>query len=240
MIIEVCANSVESALIAEKAGANRLEVCSELGIGGITPSYGVLIRIREMVSIPVHILIRPRSGHFCYSDIEFDVMLSDIDRCVEMGFEGIVSGVLNPDFTLDRARTATLVERADGLKFTFHRAFDWVVDPFETLTELEDIGVHYILSSGQGKTAAEGMPLLKKLLEKAVNCTIIPASGIRSEIAHELQGLGFSALHLSGINRYPNLDASAKISMMTPELLSDDAIVLTDGEIIEDVIKTVK
>jgi copper homeostasis protein len=240
MIIEVCANSVESAVIAEKAGADRLEVCSELGIGGITPSLGVLTRIREMVSIPVHILIRPRSGHFSYSDLEFDVMLSDIDRCAEMGFEGIVSGVLRPDFTLDRARTAALVERAAGMKFTFHRAFDWVVDPFETLAELETIGVDNILSSGQRNRAVEGMPLLKKLLGKAVNSTIIPAAGIRSPFALELKELGFSALHLSGINLYPELDASSKISMMSPGLLSDDSIALTDGEIIEQVIKTVK
>ncbi|MGB5693976.1 MAG: copper homeostasis protein CutC [Flavobacteriaceae bacterium] len=240
MIVEVCANSVESALIAEKAGADRLELCSELGIGGITPSYGVLSRIREMVTIPVHILIRPRSGHFSYSDAEFSVMLADIDRCVEMGFEGIVSGVLHPEFILDKDRTMALVERAAGRQFTFHRAFDWVADPIQTLSELEAIGVDNILSSGQGNTALEGMGILKELNYKAVNCKIIPAAGIRSEIALELRALGFTAIHLSGINMYQNLDSGSKVSMMTPGLLSEDAIALTDNEIIEDVIKTVK
>lgn len=240
MIVEVCANSLESALIAQQAGADRLEVCSELGIGGVTPSYGVLTKIREMLSIPVHILIRPRSGDFSYSDIEFDVMLSDIDLCVKMGFEGIVSGVLNRDFTLDKARTTALVERAAGLQFTFHRAFDWVVDPLHTLTELEAIGVNNILSSGQGKNAVEGMGLLNKLLQRAANCTIIPAAGIRSETAIKLKKLGFSAIHLSGINQYPTLVTPPKVPMITKDLLAEDRIAVTDHEIIAEVIKTVK
>lgn len=240
MIVEVCANSLESALIAQEAGADRLEVCSELGIGGVTPSYGVLTKIREMLSIPMHILIRPRSGDFSYSDIEFDVMLSDIDLCVKMGFEGIVSGVLNRDFTLDKARTTALVKRAAGLQFTFHRAFDWVADPLHTLTELETIGVNNILSSGQGKNALEGMGLLNKLLQKAVNCTIIPAAGIRSETAMKLKKLGFSAIHLSGINQYPTLVIPPKVPMITKDLLAEDRIAVTDHEIIAEVIKTVK
>ncbi len=240
MIVEVCANSVESAMIAEKAGADRIEVCSELGLGGITPSYGILAEIRDKVSIPVHILIRPRSGHFTYSSIEFDVMLSDIDRCVEMGFKGVVSGVLNHDLSLDKTRTALLVERAGGLQFTFHRAFDWVKDPFETLVQLENMGVDNILTSGQGRSASEGKALLKQLHLRATKCTIIAAAGIRSEIASELKELGFSAIHLSGVKLSPYMDAPPKISMMSPGLFSEDAMVLSDQGVLEDVIKTVK
>ena len=240
MIVEVCVNSVESAMIAENAGADRLEICAELGIGGLTPSYGLLAKIKELVNIPAHVLIRPRSGHFSYSDIEFEVMLSDIDRCVDMGFEGIVSGVLHPDYTLDKDRTMALVERAAGLEFTFHRAFDWVLDPIKTLGDLEDIGVDNILSSGQGNSALEGLPLLRELHRRAVKCTIIPAAGIRSEVAQELNKLGFSVIHLSGVKLYQNLHTGPKVSMMTPGLLSETAMALTDGDIIEDVIKTVK
>lgn len=94
MLVEVCANSLESALNAEKAGANRIELCSELAVGGVTPSYGVLKAVREKISIPVRVLIRPRSGDFTYSDEEFNIMKNDIELCVEMGFDGIVSGVL--------------------------------------------------------------------------------------------------------------------------------------------------
>lgn len=240
MIVEICANSVESARIAEKVGADRIEVCSELGIGGITPSYGILAGIREQVSIPVHILIRPRSGHFCYSDTEFEVMVADIERCVDMGFDGIVSGVLNQDLSLDKMRTAALVEKAAGLQFTFHRAFDWVVDPFQTLTELEDIGVDNILSSGQEKSASEGKELLNELRQEANSCTIIAAAGIRSEIALELRELGFSAIHLSGVKLLPFLNIPPRVSMMSPHLLTEDGFVLTDQVIIEDVIKSVK
>ncbi|MGI9546804.1 MAG: copper homeostasis protein CutC [Flavobacteriaceae bacterium] len=237
MIVEVCANSLESALIAEQAGADRLEVCAELGIGGITPSYGVLLKIKEMLSIPAHVLIRPRSGDFSYSDIEFDVMLSDIDRCVDMGFEGIVSGVLHRDFTLDIERTAALVERSAGLQFTFHRAFDWVADPLRTLAELEAIGVNNILSSGQAKNAVEGLELLEKLLQGAANSTIIPAAGIRSDSALKLKKLGFSAIHLSGVNQYPTLLSPPKVPMITKSLLAEDRIAVTELEIIEEVIK---
>jgi copper homeostasis protein len=240
MIVEVCANSVESAMIAEKAGADRIEVCSELGTGGITPSYGILAAIRKRLTIPVHVLIRPRSGHFSYSDIEFEVMLSDIERCVDMGFEGIVSGVLMPDLNLDKRRTALLVARAAGLQFTFHRAFDWVVDPFQTLAGLEDIGADNILSSGQQSSAGAGKELLIKLQQKASSCTIIAAAGIRSEIALELKELGISAVHLSGANRRRYLDTPPKLSMMNPGLFDEDGIVLTDQGIIEDVIKSVK
>ncbi len=93
MLVEVCANSLESALNAQKAGADRIEICSELGVGGITPSYGLLKSLKERIFIPIHVLIRPRSGDFTYSETEFDIMKNDIALCVEMGFQGIVSGV---------------------------------------------------------------------------------------------------------------------------------------------------
>ncbi len=139
MMVEVCANSLQSALNAQQAGADRLEICSELGVGGVTASYGLLKKIKEKISIPVHVLIRPRSGDFSYSDTDFEVMLSDIDTCLKLGFEGIVCGVLDPDFKVDIERTKILREAAGGIQFTFHRAFDWVDDPLQALAELESV-----------------------------------------------------------------------------------------------------
>jgi copper homeostasis protein len=240
MIVEICANSAESAVIAEQAGADRVELCSELGVGGITPSLGLLEKIKETLTIPAHVLIRPRSGDFSYSDSEFDIMLSDIDRCVEMGFEGIVCGVLNRDLSLDTLRTAALVERAAGLQFTFHRAYDWVTNPIQTLTELEAIGVDNILTSGQAKSARQGMPLLEKLLQKAVKSTIIPAAGIRSETALKLKQKGFSTIHLSGVKKHITLPSPPGVPMISKDLIVEDAVAVTDHSIIEEVIKTVK
>src|SRR6056297_3221779 len=109
MIVEVCANSLQSALIAQEAGADRIELCSELAVGGITPSYGLLKAVREKISIPVNVLIRPRSGDFTFSDDEFEIMKTNIALCIELGFNGVVSGALHPDFSLDVERTKELV-----------------------------------------------------------------------------------------------------------------------------------
>ena len=112
MIVEVCANSLESARNAERAGANRIELCSELGVGGVTPSAGLIQLVKRELSIPVHVLIRPRGGHFTYSDAEFEVMKADILACKALGVHGIVSGILMDDFSLDVGRTKVLVELA--------------------------------------------------------------------------------------------------------------------------------
>ena len=240
MIVEVCANSLQSALNAQQAGADRLELCSELGVGGITPSYGLLKKIKEQITIPVHVLIRPRSGDFSYSDADFEVMLSDIDTCLELGFAGIVSGVLNTDFTVDIERTKILRRATTGIQFTFHRAFDWIKDPLQTLKELESIGVDNILTSGQSNTAVEGVPLLKALLENAKQCTIIPAAGIRAENVEVFKEIGFSAIHLSGVSTTTTLSGPPKISMNTSSLLVEDKVALSDPELLEALINTVK
>lgn len=240
MTVEVCANSVESALQAQQSGADRLEVCSELGIGGISPSYGFLKQIKEKITIPVHVLIRPRSGDFSYSDTDFEVMLSDIAFCKEMGFEGIVSGALFNDCTLDTERIAGLRKASEGMEFTFHRAFDWVKNPRQSLKNLEALGVDNILTSGQARSAIEGISLLKALLEEAGSSTIIPAAGIRPENAKMFKDAGFMAIHLSGVRMHRNLEHVPELKMYNPELIADDWIPITDPDLIRQVIKTVK
>ena len=240
MLVEVCANSLESAINAQKAGADRIELCSELAVGGITPSYGLLKAVKTHISIPVHVLIRPRSGDFTFSDQEFNIMKTDIDLCVELGFEGIVSGVLQKDFTLDAKRTEELVVLSKGLKFTFHRAFDWVKNPFETLDQLEALGVDYILSSGQQKTALEGIDLLTELHQKRTSCTIMPGSGINESNAGKFIEKGFKAIHLSGTKFHHTLYEVPRVSMNSTNFLNDDAIAISDLERIESVVNKVK
>lgn len=240
MIVEVCANSLESALNAQKSGADRIELCSELGVGGITPSYGLLKTTRQHIVIPVHVLIRPRSGDFTYSDIEFEIMKKDIELCVELGFDGIVSGILFSDGMLDIERTQELLSISTPLKFTFHRAFDWVKDPLVVLGQLEAMGVDTILTSGHQKSAFEGLELLKELHQRSSKIVIMPGSGINPGNIHHFIAGGFGAVHLSGSKFNKVMDTPPKVSMNSPSFLRDDAIAVTDGSIIADVVDTVK
>ncbi|MEH6746330.1 MAG: copper homeostasis protein CutC [Maribacter arcticus] len=240
MLVEVCANSLESALVAEHAGADRIELCSELAVGGLTPSYGLLKAVKEQVSIPVHVLIRPRSGDFTYSDSELDIMLTDIALCKELGFEGIVSGVLNKNFTLDVERTRKLKSSAGHLKFTFHRAFDWVKDPLSTLKLLDDLQIDYILSSGQQKSAALGIELLSELEQQNSRVQIMPGSGINTSNVDVFISRGFNALHLSGTSMIQTLTKTPPISMNSSGFLSDDYVAITQLQNIKAVVTKVK
>ena len=240
MLVEVCANSLESALIAERAGADRIELCSELAVGGITPSYGLLKAVREQISIPVHVLIRPRSGDFTYTDNELNVMLINIGLCVELGFDGIVSGILLKNFTLDVERTRRLKAASGDLKFTFHRAFDWVLNPMDTLKQLENLQVDYILSSGQKKSAQEGIELLTELHARASKIQILPGSGINSHNVELFKEKGFNAVHLSGTEMIETLPKTPKVSMNSPRFLSDDHKAVSQLGNIKDVVDKVK
>ena len=165
MIIEVCANSYESAINAEVGGANRVELCKDLHLDGITPDNEVVIKTLNKLKIPVFILIRPRSGDFVYTNEEFKLMKSDIIKFKKLGCNGIVSGVLNTDNTIDIKRTKELIQLSRPLEFTFHRAFDKIVNPIEGLEELIEIGADRVLTSGQEDSAIKGIKLIAKLIE---------------------------------------------------------------------------
>ena len=180
MIIEVCAESYEYAVNAEKAGADRIELCQDLHLDGLTPTYEAAKKTIHELNIPVFILIRPREGNFNYSNEEYELMKADIVKFKEMGCKGIVSGVLNEDNTIDIKRTKDLVELSRPLEFTFHRAFDKIADPFKGVEQLINMGANRILTSGQKETAVEGLELIKKLIEIADNRIIIMSgSGIK-------------------------------------------------------------
>lgn len=240
MIVEVCANSLESALNAQEAGADRIELCTELAVGGITPSFGLLQLVREHISIPVNVLIRPRSGDFTYSHLEFEIMKRDIALCTELGFDGIVSGVLSKDFSLDYERTKELIEVSGPLQFTFHRAFDWVGDPVAALGQLQELGVDTILSSGQQNSSVNGMDLLIKLLKESKGCVIMPGGGIRDTNVLEFKKKGFAAVHLSGVKFHKTLGRTPMIPMSSPGFLRDDEIAISDLGILKEVVRLVK
>lgn len=240
MIVEVCANSLESALNAQKAGADRIELCAELAVGGVTPSFGLLQLVKEYISIPVNVLIRPRSGDFTYSDLEFEIMKRDVALCRELGFNGIVSGVLSKDLTLDYERTKELIAASRPLEFTFHRAFDWVTDPVATLRQLQELQVDTILSSGQQISSVEGMDLLNRLSKECKDCVIMPGGGIRDTNVVEFKKKGFMAVHLSGIKFHRTLGQKPQIAMSSPGFLKDDEIGISDLATLKEVVRLVK
>lgn len=181
-ILEIATSDFATTQSAVEGGADRIELCANLAEGGTTPSYGLIQRCRESFDVPIFPIIRPRGGDFLYSKDEYEIMVSDVKLCKQIGCDGIVFGLLNMDGSIDVARTSELVELAYPLEVTFHRAFDRCRDPFEALEELIQIGCQRILTSGQKPTAPEGVELLAALEEKADGRIIImPGSGVRRE-----------------------------------------------------------
>ena len=197
--LEICANSVLSSIEAQKGGAYRVELCAAIPEGGTTPSYGEIALAKELLQIQLHVIIRPRGGDFRYSELEHKIMLKDIEMCRELGVDGIVIGCLTPQGDVDMQRNRELINAADNMNVTFHRAFDMCRDPLESLENIISLGCSRILTSGQQSKAEQGISLLKKLVEQAGERIIImPGSGINEgNIARIAAETGASEFHLS-------------------------------------------
>ena len=201
MIIEVCAESYEYAVKAEKAGADRIELCKDLQLDGLTPDYESAKRTIDTLEIPVFILIRPREGDFIYSHEEFELMKRDILRFRKMGCKGIVSGVLNSDNSIDIKKTKELVELSRPLEFTFHRAFDKVNNPLYEIENLIGLGIDRVLTSGQKEKAIDGLVLLKQLNSISNNrIKIMPGGGINK--SNIVNFVNFEEIHGSFKNGF--------------------------------------
>lgn len=239
MLVEVCCNSLKSAINAERAGADRIELCMELGVGGITPSSGLLTMVKRKLSVPVHVLIRPRSGHFTYSENEFEVMEANIEYCKKIGVQGIVAGVLLENHQLDVERTKQLVELSKPLHFTFHRAFDWVQDPKAALIQLEKMGVSTILTSGKQRAALDGIEALKRW-QGSSKIEIMAGGGVNAENARLFKDAGLGAIHLSGTTFGNTVNVNGKIPMNSERHLEEYHVAVTNAEVIRQTIQQVK
>lgn len=197
--LEICIDSLESALIAQEAGANRVELCSDLLEGGITPSYGLIKSVRKALYIDLAVMIRPRGGDFCYSDEEFMVMKEDIQLAKELGANCIVIGILTPEGYVDIPRTRQLLQLARPMQVTFHRAFDFTKDPYQALTDIISLGIDRILTSGQEAKAIMGKELIKNLVDLSKQrISIMAGSGVNPDNKTELLDYcGVKELHLS-------------------------------------------
>lgn len=240
MILEICANSFESALAAQQAGGDRIELCSELSVGGLTPSFGLLEKVLVELTIPVHVLIRPRSGNFTYSEAELDVMLRDIETCKELGCDGIVSGALTSAFEIDLEVTKLLRAASGHMEFTFHRAFDWVNNPEEALGQLINLNVTRLLSSGQNPSAIEGIKLLKELQNSAFGkIQLMPGGGIDVTNCLSFKEAGFEMLHFSATKKVQLLKKAPKVSMQSYALFEEGIVATSSEETIRKIIALV-
>ncbi|MFN0213850.1 MAG: copper homeostasis protein CutC [Saprospiraceae bacterium] len=200
MNFEVCAVNIQSALAAQKAGAHRIELCSALDVGGLTPSLGLIRAAVRALDIPVHVLIRPREGDFCYSDLELGIMLEDIRICKEAGAAGVVVGALTEEDLLDLPKMKAMKAAAWNMDITCHRAFDYSKDAIKALEQLVELGFVRVLSSGQADSAFEGRFLLQKLVQQSNGrIAVMPGAGINAEnIKAIVEVSGAKDFHFTG------------------------------------------
>lgn len=239
MKIEVCAYSLESCLNAQNAGAARVELCGGLGEGGTTPSAGLIVAVRENIQIDLYVMIRPRGGDFVYEESEINVMRRDIDIVKSLGTNGVVLGVLLPNGEVDASRTRDLVEHAQPLGVTFHRAFDLTPDPFAALEAIIETGCERILTSGQKPTAPQGSVLLAELVQQAKGrIEIMAGGGVSATNAEALAAMGVNALHLTGKAFRPGRQTyfPADISM-AGEIPDECSVLYTDPERVAAVVE---
>ena len=220
--LEVCANSVTSAIAAQKGGAARVELCGNLAQGGTTPSYGEILTARKHLHIKLHVLIRPRNGDFLYSALEYEIMQADIRNCIAAGCDGIVTGILKADGTIDTERCTPLVNMAKehGLSVTFHRAFDMCADLYQALEDVIALGCDRILTSGGRSTAMEGAAVIMHLIDRAAGRIIIlPGSGINDHNVADL-------VHFS---KATEVHSSARVTVPGNMEYKNDHILLSNG-----------
>ena len=177
MIIEACVENLSEALIAQERGADRIELCENLAVGGTTPSYGTIVTCKKHLSIPVIVMIRPRGGNFVYSSLEVNSMREDIRICQKAGVDGIATGVLTASGDIDLHILRRLVSEAGSMQITFHKAIDETGDIETEIQKLKDTGIHRVLTSGGAPTALEGSLMLNKLIQLTAGSLVILTAG---------------------------------------------------------------
>ena len=236
-LLEVCANSLDSAIQAQKGGAHRIELCSALELGGLTPSVATIELTRQHLEIPVFVLIRPRAGDFCYSLEEWQVILRNIHLAKNLGVDGIVCGALKADGHIDIERTKELIAASRPLPFTFHRAFDRCPDPLLGLQQLMELGVDRVLSSGQESSAMAGRSVLKEMVAYAGSrIMILGGAGINSQNVKQLiVETGLREVHLSGKKKISKRTANVENVRFNQSGNDESEYWLTDYQEIEKV-----
>ncbi|MFC0514033.1 copper homeostasis protein CutC [Mucilaginibacter angelicae] len=240
--LEVCANSVTSALAAQEGGAVRVELCENLKEGGTTPSHGTILMARSLLHIKLYVLIRPRGGDFLYNDMEYKLMMADIRYCIDAGCDGVVIGILKEDGTIDIPRCTEMVRLARqwGLGVTFHRAFDMCIDQHKALEEIIEMGCERILTSGGKSTAIEGASNLNRLVEQAADrISIMPGSGVsEANVADLVHFTGVKEVHSSARIKIPSkMKFHNEHIMMSAEAGDEYSIDVTGVDRVKELIR---
>jgi len=231
-LLEICCYSMECALTAQQQGADRVELCAAPKEGGLTPSWGVLKSVRQAVTIPVHPIIRPRGGDFYYSASEFNAMLEDIAVVRDLGFPGLVIGLLDEDGHVDMPRMRQIMAAAQGMAVTFHRAFDMCVNPLQAFENLAELGVARVLTSGQQSSAEKGISLIKELKAQSGVPIIMAGAGVRAANLELFLQAGVFELHSSAGRWLPSpmRYRNAGLSMSTESEADEYSRYGVDGE----------
>jgi copper homeostasis protein len=241
ILLEVCCGSLDDAIQAELGEADRIELCSALFLGGLTPSAGTIIEARRRLRIPFLAMVRPRAGGFCYSAPEMDVMVRDTENAIELGADGVVFGILKENGTIDIERSRQIRERIGNHQAVFHRAFDVTPDPFRALEELIDLGITRVLTSGQQNAAPDGAELIRQLIERANGrIEILPGGGLRVHSLEEFVAkTGCVQVHLAApAVQYDNSTlARPWVTFGAALYPSEIRYEVTDRRIVETVVK---
>ena len=215
MLLEIACFNLESCLNAQKAGANRIELCENYSVGGITPPKKLILEARKQLQIDLFVMIRPRKGNFNYSEAEFNQMKEQIQFCKQNNCEGIVFGIVTSENKVDTGRCKELVDLAKPIQSTFHRAFDEVENSEQALEDIIECGFSRILTAGKEKTAVEGSSTITHLIQKAKNrIIIIPGGGVRSSNLSQLKTTGATEFHSAAIVNTSELADESEIKKL--------------------------
>lgn len=234
ILLEICCGSAEDAIVAARSGADRVELNSNLFQGGLTPSIGSLLTVKEHADIPVMAMVRPRAGGFCYTDIETETALADAKALLKAGADGLVFGFLHPDGTVDEERTRAFVDLAEGKPCVFHRAIDVVPDWKRALDSLIRLGVTRVLTSGQESDVFFALDTIREMIQFAGNAIeILPGAGITlRNVDRVVKGTGCSQVHLACHKAYPETSVANNRSIYYGGALypPEDRFEITDGD----------
>src|SRR4051812_14577749 len=244
ILLEICCGSIDDALQAQAGGADRIELCSALFLGGLTPSLGTLQYGRQQLHIPIIAMVRPRGGGFCYTDAEFATMERDAEAAVANGADGVVFGILTAEGHVDRGRTRRLRQIIGAKQAVFHRAFDVTPDPLTALDELVDLGITRILTSGQQDTVPEGVDLIRRLIEHAQDrIEILPGGGIKPfNLPDVLAKTGCKQVHLTAFKTAsdPSTHQRPHVTFGGALYPSEDTFLMTDSELVRKLATSLK
>ena len=244
ILLEICCGSIDDALQAQAGGADRIELCSALFLGGLTPSLGTIKYAREQLTIPIISMVRPRGGGFCYTDAEFATMERDAQAAIDQRADGIVFGILTQQGTVDLKRTKRIRDIAGNKQAVFHRAFDVTPEPFAALDQLVELGVTRILTSGQEDTVPEGADLIRRLIDYAADrIEVLPGGGIKPyNLTDVIAKTGCKQVHLTAFKTAsdPSTHRRPHVTFGGALYPSEDSFLMTDAGLVKELVNRLR